>query len=197
MMQPREAMADFIKTWEGGLSLNKNDTGNYVNGVLIGSNFGVTAAALAGHRKVPIAQVTAKMMAELTSLEAADIAMAAYFLGPKLNLLVWNRVTVSIVDMGWGAGPAQAIKLLQRMIGVADDGKMGPNTAAAFAAYIAKHGELAVAIEWAFIRINFYIDITEKRPANLGFLNGWTARTAYFTPSSAIRAAGWWNRFAA
>lgn len=194
-MTPRDTIADFIRTWEGGLSLNKSDTGNYVGTTLVGSKFGVTPAALAGHRGVPITKITAPVMAALTSEEAADIGMKAYFTAPRMDLLVWNRVTASIVDMGWGAGPAQAIKLLQRMVKVADDGKLGPMTAAAYKAYVEEHGEVAVACEWANIRCQFYADITEKRPSNAIFLNGWIWRTFYFTPSSSGRNQGWWERF--
>ncbi|MET0364507.1 MAG: putative peptidoglycan-binding domain-containing protein [Sphingobium sp.] len=194
-MTPQEVIANFILTWEGGLSLHKSDTGNWVNGKLIGSKYGVTAAALAGARGVPVASITAPVMAALTIQEAAAIGMAKYYLGPRLNLLPWNRVTASLLDMGWGAGPVQAIKLWQRMIGVPDDGKVGPATAAATKAYIGKHGEDLVAVQWAFIRANFYADITERNPANVAFLNGWFARTEYFTPTAAPRAKGWWDRW--
>ncbi len=196
-MSPQDVIADFILAWEGGLSLNKSDSGNYVNGALIGSKYGVTPMALATARGVPLAKITAPVMAALTVEEAARIGMAHYFNVPKLGMLEWNRVTASIVDMGWGAGPGQAIKLVQRMVGTTADGQMGPATAKAYADYIAKHGEAAVAIQWAFIRINFYIDITEGRPANIGFLNGWTARTEYFTPTAAPRSKNWWQRFSA
>lgn len=197
MMTPQQVIADFIRTWEGGLSLHKADTGNWVGNVLVGSKYGVTAAALANHRRVSVSSITPQIMRDLAIEEAAEIGYKNYYDKPQLDLLPWNRVTASLLDAGWGMGPPQAIKLMQRIVEAADDGKIGPQTAGLYSRYLEAHGEVALACEFAFARINFYIDITEKRPSNLQFLNGWTARTAYFTPSSAERNKGWWKRFVA
>ena len=190
-----EFIADYIARWEGGLSLHKEDAGNYASGKagvgpLIGSKYGVTPAALAQHRKVSAASITAAQMAALTMAEAVAIGRRAYYDAPGFAMLPWNRVTASVVDMGWGAGPGQAIKLLQRMIGVADDGKLGPNTARAYATWL----EARQAEEWEGVRNAFYDRIIATRPANAKFRNGWRNRSAYFTPGD---AGGWWARFAA
>jgi lysozyme family protein len=193
MMTVDEFIADYIKRWEGGLSLHKEDAGNYASGKagvgpLIGSKYGVTPSTLASHRKVPAASITPAQMAALTMDEAVAIGRKAYYDAPRFGLLPWNRITASIVDMGWGAGPTQAIKLLQRMIGVADDGKLGPNTARAYATWL----EARQAKEWEGVRNAFYDLIIDRKPANAKFRNGWRNRSAYFTPDS-----DWWGRFVA
>ena len=194
-MDPKTFCIDFISQWEGKLSLDRDDAGNWSTGkkgvgTLIGSNYGVTAAALAKHRNVSVGGISASAMANLTLDEAADIALSLYYYAPKLNLLPWNRVTASIFDAGWGMGPTQAIKLWQRLIGVADDGKIGPATAAASSAYRSKVSEEGAAAQWGIERILFYISISQPPSTNIRFLKGWTNRTRYFLPGGE-----WWSRW--
>jgi lysozyme family protein len=182
---PTEFIADYIRRWEGGLSLDKADTGNWVAGVLIGSKYGVTASALARYRGAAAADITPAIMAALTFEEAVAIGKALYYDAPGFAKLPWNRITMSIVDFGWGAGPVQAIKLLQRMIGADDDGIIGPKTIAAYRDWL----EADEAMTWAAQRNAFYRLLVKQRPANAKYLNGWENRTAYFTPASE-----WWGR---
>lgn len=194
MMTPLAFALDYVKRWEGGLSVDPNDNGNWSGGKkgagsLIGSNHGVTPQALAAHRKVDVSAITREAMAALTLDEAGQIALLAYYFAPKLDRLPWNQWTASILDAGWGMGPGQAVKLLQRQVGVGDDGKIGPATAAAVTAYVAKHGVEACAWQFAFIRARFYVSLKQWQ-----YMAGWTNRTAYFTPAD---SEGWWGRFSA
>ena len=132
-------------------------------------------------------------MHALTVAEAADIALAGYYDAPNLDLLPWNQITASVMDMGWGAGPAQAIKLLQRMVGASDDGVISSatgETAKKYAAYLGPATEpylVTAAREYAVARNAFYDQIIAEHPANARFRNGWRARTASFLPGTA-----WW-----
>jgi lysozyme family protein len=202
---PRAFAIDFIRHWEDGdsadpvrtHSLDPVDAGNWSGGQrgigkLVGSNHGVTAAALATHRGVPVAAITRDMMHALTIGEAADIALDLYFRGPGLDALPWNRVTMSVFDMGWGAGPPQAIKLLQRLIGAKDDGQCGPGTVAAYRAWLARYNENQAAMLYADARKAFYGRIIAMRPDNAKYANGWERRTASYTPVN----AGWWSKAA-
>lgn len=194
-MTPDAFFRDYIARWEGGLSLDPKDPGNYQlgargKGALVGSNHGVTPPALARHRGVSASSITKADMAALTIDEAADIAAEHYFRAPGFDRLPWNRVTASIVDMGWGAGPAQAVKLLQRMIGVADDGKLGPNTIAAYKLWL----ECGPAAEWAMVRNAFYDRIIQADAEKAKYRNGWRNRTRYFTADD---KEGWFARWAA
>lgn len=202
-MTPEDFAIRFIRRWEDGGSTDpakthsmiRADNGNWSggqvgSGALIGSNHGVTPAALAAYRKVPVNLITYNVMHGLAIEEAARIALANYYKGPKIDLLPWNQVTASLLDAGWGTGPVQAIKLLQRMIGTNDDGKIGPGTVGAFNAHILAHGLEAMAWQFAFVRARFYADITKSKPSNLAFLIGWLNRTQDFTPASP-----WWVEF--
>lgn len=189
-MTARAFIADYIQRWEGGLSLHKEDSGNWVNGVLIGSKYGVTANALAQHRRCKPADITAAAMAALTLDEAVDIGKAIYFDAPGFAQLPWNQVTASIVDFGWGAGPGQSIKTLQRLVGVAPDARLGPATAAAYAQWLGGRSLEDAARAWGTQRDAFYELIVHQKPQNAKFLKGWKNRTAYFLPGGA-----WWKGF--
>jgi len=184
---------DYISTWEGGLSLDPDDAGNWfgANGcapVLIGSKYGVTGAALAAFRDCRT--ITARDIACLTIDEAVRIGIRLYYDRPHIDRLPWDPVIASLVDFGWGAGPGQAIRLLQRMIKVVDDGRIGPFTIAAYQKYIASYGVTETARHWRAARDDFYRLVATKRPINAKYLRGWTRRSAYFAPGSA-----WWKRF--
>lgn len=186
-MTPRDFIAGMIGANEGTLSLDRQDNGNYASGKagvgpLIGSKYGVTAQALAKHRGVSAASITAGQMAALTMDEAVDIGVSLYFTAPGFGKLPWNRVTASIVDKAWGSGPVQAIKLMQRMIGAKDDGVIGPATMRAYTDWL----EDAAARRWADVRIAFDTSLNQPR-----FINGWNNRTRSFLPGTA-----WWQAWA-
>jgi len=199
---PEQFAAGFIRRWEDGNqtdpvkthSLNRDDNGNWTGGkvgvgALVGSQHGVTPAALAAYRKVPVASITVEKMRALSIEEAGRIALAKYFYGTGLDRLPWNQVTASIFDMVWGAW-LMGIKLFQRQIGVADDGKIGPATVAAAKAHILAHGMEAAAWQYAFLRARYYADITKIKPTNLQFMGGWLNRTQDYAPVSP-----WWVEF--
>lgn len=192
---PVKTIADFIGGFidahEGSLSLDPADNGNYQGGkrgvgALIGSKFGVTGPAVAAYRGISPYAVSATDIANLTRDEAVKIGVSLYFDKPGFAKLPLNRVTLSIIDKGWGSGPAQAIKLMQRMVGVADDGKIGPATVTAYTDWLDRTGEEAAARKWADVRIAFDISLNQPR-----FLNGWNNRTRSFLPGTA-----WWSEWA-
>lgn len=180
----------FISTHEGGLSLDPADNGNWTGGhrgagQLVGSKFGVTPGALAAYRNVLPSSITKDMIVRLTREEAVALGVANYYQAPGFDKLPWNRVTASIVDKGWGSGPRQAIKLLQRMLGINADGAIGPATVAAYNAFLAREGEEAAARKWADVRITFDTSLGQPR-----FIKGWNNRTRSFLPGTP-----WWEQW--
>lgn len=182
---PAELIRGFILAHEGGMSVDPKDNGNHFRGQLVGSKYGVTGAALQAYRdRHGINEpVTRASMERLELDTAVQIGVESYYEAPGFATLPWNRVTMSVVDMGWGAGPRQAIKLLQRMVQVADDGQLGPQTVAAFTGYVGQHGEEATAKRFGQIRDAFYASLNQPR-----FLKGWKNRTASFLPGTK-----WWK----
>jgi len=189
-MNPADFIRDYIETHEGGLSTDPDDTGNWHHGVLVGSKFGVTGDVLARHRGVT--SVTPAQMAALTLDEAVQIGMDLFYTAPHFDALPWDQAIASVLDMGWGAGPGQAIRLLQRMIGANDDGQIGPYTARLYASYLAHHGVEAAARAYGAVRNAFYDSIIAIHPSHAKYRGGWRNRTASFLPGTP-----WWGRFAA
>lgn len=202
-MTPDAFFRDYISTWEDGgctdpsktHSLDPVDNGNWTGGTCgtgacVGSNHGVTAAALAAFRGVPVDSITTAVMHALTLDEAARIAAKLYYHAPGLDRLPWDPVVASVIDFGWGAGPGQAIKLLERMVSVVPDGKLGLVLIGAYTAYLAKHGLIETASAWLAVRNGFYTRLVIAKPDNARFLKGWLRRSAYFAPGG-----DWWKRF--
>lgn len=192
-------IATYIPRWEGApghyLSVDPNDAGNWSSGTkhvgeLIGSNYGVTYKTLKAYRG---REVTAADMAALTLQEACAIAKALFYTGPHLDRLVWNRVTASVLDFCWGAGPGSGIKLLQDMLDVTQDGVIGVGgaTARAFSAMIEVRGETFTAGAWWALREHYYEDLCCRRPSDSVYLKGWDNRSAWFVPG---QIEGWWDK---
>lgn len=200
---PSQFIEGFIRAHEGGLSLHPSDNGNWFDpkrlkaglpqrrgmGTLVGSKYGITAYALCSYRRVQ--SVTKADIANLTLAEAVAIGVRNYYDIPDFDLLPWDRCIASVVDMGWGAGPNTAAKLLQRMIGTNDDGDIGPATLKAYKVYRLKNDEEAAARAFGKQRNAYYQHLATNEGPNdpdKKFLNGWQNRTASFLPGTT-----WWK----
>lgn len=203
MMTPEQAANLFIFHWEDGEktdpnkthSMKANDRGNWTGGaqgvgVLVGSNHGVTARALAAYRKVPVASITAAIMHALTIGEAADIALTTFYDDNHLDRLAWNPVTASVFDFAYGAGPITAPMHLQRLVGEKDDGIIGFATVSAYARWITRLGLEGAAKAWSVERLAYYRSVVQAHPEQAENFNGWQNRTVYYLPG-----APWWAKF--
>lgn len=200
-LRPRTPMDGFmeaIQTWEGGFQQLEQDAGNWVrlpdgSRRLIGTNLGVTPAALAKHRGVAAHEITVDDIGELELAEAAEIGLTHYYREVGYDRLPWVPVTEVWVDIGWGSGPRTSIKNLQRMIGTGDDGVIGPFTIAAFEEWVEGNGHREVVEQTAVWRQDFYRDIVRRRPQNEIFLQGWLNRADWYTPSNEEWWDGWFE----
>lgn len=194
-MTQEEFFRDDICAWEGGLSLDPADQGNWFAGeggapVLVGSCYGVTGAALARFRQCRT--VTPADMAALSRDEAVRVGERLFYREPGFDRLPWDPLVASAVDFGWGAGPREAVLQMQQMIGAVRDGCLGEKTAAAYHRFVEAHGLSAAASNWRGRRDAFYHQIVARRPGNARFLHGWLRRSASFLPGTS-----WWRRFTA
>ncbi len=71
-------------------------------------------------------------------------------------------------------GPHQAVHLLQRALGVKEDGVIGPQTLAA----LNSQDEDELMRKWRDVLVYFYRRIVFVRPSKAKDLNGWLARVA-------------------
>lgn len=153
---------------EGGFSDHPADRGGP-------TNMGVTWKTLAEWKGMDAADLSPEdreaLVAELRALtrrEAAEIYRSRYWLPMRCGDLP-GPVALMLFDFGVNAGPRTAVKALQRVVGVTDDGSLGPISLAAVRAKEATR----LLEELAEARMAHYRGLAEFSV----FGNGWTART--------------------
>jgi lysozyme family protein len=116
---------------EGGYSAKKTDKGNYLNGVLVGTKYGITGKTLAAHRGV--SKVTASQVKSMTIKEAEAIYRKSYWASSGGDVLP-SGLDYSVFDSGVTSGPLRAVKILQGVLAKAKlyagaiDGWIGEGT---------------------------------------------------------------------
>jgi len=152
---------------EGGFSKNPNDSGNWYNGELLGTNWGISA---------PVARESGYMgrMEDMTQAQAIAIYQNKYWKFDGVNdQAVATKIFDGYVNMG-----GNAIKILQRTLNtlvdppVAVDGGYGPDTEDAVNA--ADPASLLSALAAGYG--DYYRALAASKPQDQGFLKGWLKR---------------------
>jgi lysozyme family protein len=161
-----DACMPFIFKAEGGYSDNPADPGGP-------TNFGITLATLRAYEGDP--NLTADDVKKLTPAVAKEIYRTAY----------WNRMQcgalpagldLEVFDFGVNSGPAESVKTLQRLVGVTQDGSVGPITLAAVGQFHV--GDLIG--RFAQARLAFYQSLNMPE-----FEQGWATRVAQIQTAAA------------
>jgi lysozyme family protein len=161
-----DACMPFIFKAEGGYSDNPADPGGP-------TNFGITLGTLRAYQGDP--NLTADDVKKLTPAVAKEIYRTAY----------WNRMQcgalpagldLEVFDFGVNSGPAESVKTLQRLVGVTQDGSVGPITLAAVAQF--NVGDLIG--RFAQARLAFYQSLNMPE-----FEQGWATRVAQIQTAAA------------
>lgn len=150
------ALAYVLKS-EGGFSHHPDDPGGM-------TNLGCTKAVweeFCGH------QVTEKTMRALTPSDVAPLYKRKYWDKVKADELPAG-IDYCVFDAAINSGPGRAIKLLQGVIGVDQDGDIGPKTLAAVKAFDPKD----LVQDYSKRRLSFMMDL-KNWPT---FGKGWTNR---------------------
>lgn len=179
-----ERIARDILTREGGFVDDPDDPGGATNhGVTIGTlrRLGMDVD---GDGRIDTQDVRA-----LTRDQAVEIFVRHYYHRPRISLLP-EAVQASVFDMYVNSG-AMAVRLLQRLVAdmgwpLADDGVIGPRTAAAVRdAWQAAPDHLADA--YGIARRNYYYALGDSRPRLRKFARrrdggkgGWITRAEEF-----------------
>tara|TARA_R100000458_G_scaffold34970_1_gene32363 strand:+ start:3324 stop:4196 length:873 start_codon:yes stop_codon:yes gene_type:complete len=167
-----EKELDIILESEGGFQNRKNDSGNYrPDGVLIGTNRGITVRALAAYRNVDPNTITEEDIRNVTDEQAREIFRQNYYFKPKLYELPEN-IRAAVFDQYILSGP-NAIKILQDIAGMPEeeqDGKVGPKTIEAI-----KNSNIT-ANQYADRRELYFKRVVKKSPEKKESLEGWLNR---------------------
>ena len=148
---------------EGGYSNDRNDPGNWTGGkvglgFLKGTKFGLAANT---YPKLDIKNITVVEAKEIYKRDWWD-KLGADQLHPAIVYQLW--------DFAINAGKSRAVKELQRVAGVPDDGIIGPKTISAVKVMEVNDVLLRLAAE----RLKFYTSLSTWDR----YGKGWTNRVA-------------------
>lgn len=154
---------------EGGYSNRSTDAGGP-------TKYGITHRTLASHRGVK--SVTAAQVKRLTLAEAEEIYVKSYW-GPSGGDALPTGLDYAAFDFGVNSGPMTAVKKLQRVLGVTQDGWIGPQTLAAVEKF--PGGVVALIEAYCAERMRYLRSLKGKT----GFASngrGWTIRVTGVDP---------------
>lgn len=167
-MAKAEILKPFILAWEGGFVNNKSDRGGATNrGITI-----ATFRAVYGQSK------TVADLKALTDEQWMHVFKTIYWDKCRADEIKNQSVANLLVDFAWGSGTARAAKYIQRLVGVTQDGNIGPKTIAAINARDAKSLFTGLKAE----RLAFINSIVRNNTSQMVFYKGWVNR---------LNAIGW------
>lgn len=151
--------------FEGGYSNHPDDPGGE-------TNYGVTQGTYNGYRdskKIPRQSVKF-----ITQDEVDDIYYHSYWIPAYCPILdsFYPSIALAVFDTAVNCGVVTAVKILQRAVGVDDDGIIGPRTIYA----IRRNGDLDVLNWFLGGRRDYYNRIIAKNPKLAVFKNNWLTR---------------------
>lgn len=156
-------------TQEGGFCDTPNDPGG-------ATNFGITLATLQQTRGTA---VTADDVRTMGRDEAVEIYRAHYWLPARCGDMPAG-VDLMVFDFGVNAGPHTAVKLVQRLVGVKDDGSVGPATLGA----LARADRKTLINAFARARLDYY----RALPTWPSFGTGWARRVSQVEQAALLMA---------
>ena len=168
-MADMNKLIPFIFKWEGGWSNHKNDKGG-------ATNMGVTIATWKrhGYDKNRDGVIDVKDLKLITKEDAVRI-LRIYWNKWKADQINNQSIANILVDWVWGSG-ANGIKIPQRILGVKQDGIVGPKTIEA----INKYEQKTLFDKIHKAREQYFRDICRRDSTQYVFLNGWLNRLNNF-----------------
>jgi len=160
-MADSKKLIPFLLKWEGGFVDDPLDKGGAtMKGVTIGT-----------FRQFCGQHMTASDLKAITDEQWNRIFKTGYWDRWRADEIRHQSIANILVDWIWGSG-IHAVRIPQRLLGVTDDGIVGPVTLAAVNA--ATPSELFYEIKGA--RKLFIHDIIAGTPTNIRFRQGWLNR---------------------
>lgn len=161
-MANAKKLIPFILRWEGGFANHPNDKGG-------ATNKGITIATF---RQYYGKESTIDDLRNMSNEQWEYIFKAGYWDMLKANDITNQSIANICVDWAWCSGTRTAIKQVQRLLGVDDDGIVGNITLSAINKANSK--ELFNKIKSS--RLAFVEAIVKRYPTQKVFLKGWRNR---------------------
>lgn len=150
-----------FKKWEGGWANDPDDTGGCtLSGITIG-----TFRQYYGRNK------TCEDLKKLTDEQWLHIFYKGFYNKINAQGIINDSICLLIADMVWMSGVKTAIRRIQRCLGVADDGIVGPITLAAI-----NQNDRFVFNQLKYMRQCWFESIAYNQPKKKKFLKGWLNR---------------------
>lgn len=161
-----DILAPFILSFEGGYANDKDDKGG-------ATKHGVTLATWRanGYDKNGDGRIDEKDVMQITEADAIRIMKKNFWDVWQADLIRCQSLANILVDWVWASGK-YGITIPQEMLGVKQDGKVGPKTLEA----------LNKQDAWKFFqklkvrRKKYLQDFVKARPKNYKYLKGWQRR---------------------
>lgn len=158
---------------EGGYQNHPNDTGNYNSrGQLVGTNWGISAPVYEKYTGRP---PSAEDMRNMSAATAKSIYKNAFWddiRGDEIQ----NQAVANIFFDGRVNHGRTGTKIIQKVLGIPQDGKVGRQTLQA----INRANPEQLYIAYREARRAFYYELADSRPSLSVFLQGWLNRLATF-----------------
>ena len=113
---------------------------------------------------------------DVTPDEARGRYFQQYVYKPGFHQIADPVLQAQVIDYGVNSGPVLVIQILQRILGVDVDGKLGPGTLDA----LAKADPRTINNRLVGERIKMFGRLVSKKPTQSVFLNGWLNRALEF-----------------
>lgn len=124
---------------------------------------------------------------DVSYAEARAIYQKVYVLAEHFNLIKDQTLFHQVVDFGVLHGADTSARLLQQLVGITADGKIGPKTVAAIEQYPAGKlfgadvpGSALLNLKFRDARVLYDATIAKRRPKDLKYLLGWIRRAQEF-----------------
>ena len=154
----------FILASEGGKSDTPGDRGGR-------TAFGITQATFDDWTK------SMRDVWSITNAEVAAIYHARYWDACQCDKLP-KSLDLCVFDSAVQHGPRNAVRFLQRALGVTDDGALGPATLGALQTVITANKLPDLITDYLTARQAFYVAIVQHDPTQAKFSHGWANRMA-------------------
>lgn len=115
---------------EGGYQESKEDRGNIIrpDGTILGTNYGITPQVYAEYRGTSVDTLQPEDIKNITEQEAREIYKNKFYNRTRIKDIKDENLRANVFDMGLNAGPRNAVKIIQKLLGVKEDGILGPKT---------------------------------------------------------------------